>query len=270
MIRATVSLTIILALAAAGLVLSPATSPLLAAPETAVTAAPEEAADAQEKTSQSPQGVSPADPSIEQPRMDEWVCSKCGATNVCPKPGYGKRKGYYGGPMLAPGAEGARCAKGAKGHRARAARPGRGCGMKGQGLHRGHGMCDGHGRKGRGRGMMGHNKGVAAERMLKHATELELTDDQIGKLEMLAYETKKQVIGLHADIEREQLEVQKQMRSGSDDSTQIKRHLSAISKARLGIQEAKIDNLFKARKILTKEQKAMVKENHPRLGRILD
>ena len=257
MIRATVSLIILLALAAAGLVLSPATSP--------VSAAPEEVAVAQQKTSQSPQEVSPADPSIEQPRMDDWVCSKCGATNACPNPGYRKHKGHYGGPMLAPGAKGAKGARGARGHRARAAR--RDCGERcGSGRHGGRAGMGMH----RGHGMMGHGDGVAADRMLKHATELKLTDDQIGKLEMLSYEVKKQMIGLHADIEREQLEVKKQMQSGSDDPTQIKRHLSAISKARLGIQEAKIDNLFKSRKILTNEQKAMVKENHPRLGRILD
>jgi Spy/CpxP family protein refolding chaperone len=117
---------------------------------------------------------------------------------------------------------------------------------------------------------MGHGRGVAAERMLRHGSELGLSDNQIAKLEMLSYETKKRLIDLHADIDREQLEVHKRICSGDDDLTQIKRHLTAISKARVGIQEAKIENLFESRKILTDEQKEMVKEKHPRLGRMLD
>jgi Spy/CpxP family protein refolding chaperone len=250
------------ALAAAGLILSPATPPNLGTPEAfaqasaSESAAPDLAADAQKTTSQSPQGVSPKDPSIEPPATDEWVCPKCGAVNPCPRGEYGQRKHRHGGPMLAPGEPGGKGVRGGRGVRAQRgqARYGR---HSGRGIHRGHGI-------------MGHGDGVAAERMLRHAPELKLTDDQIGKLEMLAYETKKRMIGLRADIEREQLEVHKQMRSGSEDLTQIKRHLSAISSARVGIQEAKIDNLFKARRILTEEQKAMVKENHPRLGRILD
>jgi Spy/CpxP family protein refolding chaperone len=231
--RAVFSLmTPILALAAAGLIVGPATSPASAAPETVTYT--------QEATSQSPQGVSPADPSIKPPDTGEWVCSQCGRVNVCPNPGYQRHKGRHGGPMLAPGHRGAKGARGARGQR------------------------------GHGHGMKGHGGGVAADRMLRHSADLKLTDDQIGRLEMLSYETKKRMIDLHADIELEQLEVKKRMQSGSDDLTQIKRHLSAISKAKLSIQEARIENLFEARKVLTKEQKEMVKENHPRLGRILD
>jgi Spy/CpxP family protein refolding chaperone len=227
-------------LAAAGLIAGPATPPASAASEVV--------ANGQETPPPAPQGVSPADPSIEPPNMDEWICPHCGRVNDCPKAGYKGRKARFGGPMLAPGQKGRECARGARDQR---------------------GMAR-HGRGMRGSGLRGHGNGVAAERMLRHAPELKLTDDQIGKLEMLAYETKKRMIDLHADVERERLEIKKQMQSGSDDLTQIKRHLSAISKSRLAMQEAKIENLFAARKLLTDEQKEMVKKNHPRMGRILD
>ena len=111
---------------------------------------------------------------------------------------------------------------------------------------------------------------MAADRILKFSSELDLTDKQIAELETLSYETKKKLIDLHADIEKEQLEVRNRLRSGSEDMTQIKRHLSAVAKAQSEIKASKITNLFEARKVLTEEQKKLIKEKHPRVGMILD
>jgi Spy/CpxP family protein refolding chaperone len=227
---------------------------------TSASTAPAVVADSQETPPQAPQGVSPADPSIKPPVTGEWYCWRCGAGN--PNQG-AKYKGRHGGPMLAQGAKGAQGARGQRGFAAR-----QGCGKHSKSMHDG-GMM-GRGKGMRGDGMMGHGKGVAADRMLRQASELNLTDDQTAKLEALAYETKKRLIDLHADIEIEQLEVHKQLQSGSEDLTQIKRHWSAIAKAQVDIKEAQITNLFEARKLLTTEQKEMVKERHPRLGMILD
>jgi len=144
------------------------------------------------------------------------------------------------------------------------------------GPHRDMGLGGGHGRGDGGdrRGFDGDGprfRGtIAAERMLRHAAGLNLTDDQMEKLETLAYETQKALVDLHSEIEKEQLEIQNIFRSGSDDLTLIKRHVNAVSKARADIQEARIVNLFEARKILTADQKKLVKEKHPRLGMILD
>ena len=111
---------------------------------------------------------------------------------------------------------------------------------------------------------------IAAERIVRFSAELDLTNKQIAKLETLSYETKKKLIDLHADIEKERLEVRNRLRSGSEDLTQIKRHLSAVAKAQVAIKEAKIANLFEARKVLTDEQKKLVREKHPRMGMIFD
>jgi Spy/CpxP family protein refolding chaperone len=199
-----------------------------------------------------PKGVSGATPDIKPPVSDR-VCPKCGAE--LPR----KYRRGYGGPQL-----GARDGRpGVRGERA--------CGERFRGDRRcgpRHGRAD---RPGRGRpGGRGIGRGVAADRMLRHANELDLTDDQIGKLEMLSYEAKKKMIDLRADIEKEQLELQNRIKSNAEDMAQIKRHLSAIAKAKTGIQEVKIENLFSVRKVLTDEQKELIKKRHPRKGMILD
>jgi Spy/CpxP family protein refolding chaperone len=111
---------------------------------------------------------------------------------------------------------------------------------------------------------------VAADRILRSSAELGLTDEQTKKLETLSFETKEKLIDLHASIEKERLKVRERMQSGTNDLTQIKRHLNAIAKAQVEVKEARIANLFDARKVLTNEQKGLLKEKHPRLGMTLD
>ncbi|UCG53378.1 MAG: Spy/CpxP family protein refolding chaperone [Candidatus Latescibacterota bacterium] len=246
-------IVLVFAVAVAGPALGPAKAVMSAVPE---------AVDNDQETPPPPQkGTSPADPSIQPPNVGDWCCSRC-----CSCGPRGKRYGKKGlhGPMLAQpgmkGEPGERCLGGCCGH-GKGHRFNRGHGVgKGCGVGRGHGFGKRH----------GHGIGNAAERMLRHAPELGLTEDQIAKLETLSHDTKKQLIDLRADIEKEQLEVHKKIRSGSDDLTQIKRHLSAIAKARADIQAAKIASLFEARKLLTDDQKKLIKEKHPRMGMILD
>jgi Spy/CpxP family protein refolding chaperone len=236
------------------------------------------AASDQETPPPPPKGVSGATPDIKPPAMDNWVCPNCGAESPQHKrrykkghgaPQLGAQAGHRGGSQYGGGQRGG-------GHWG-----GHGDGFCGPRQGRGHEFGQGDGRCGPGMGQ-GHGKGhgafaghgprsgVAAERMLRHANKLDLTDDQIAKLEMLSFEAKKKLIDLHASIEKEQLELKNRIRSDAEDMTQIKRHLSAISNARTGIQEVKIANLFAARKILTDEQKKLVKEAHPRMGMIVD
>lgn len=212
-----------------------------------------------------PEPVSPADPATPPPDARRWVCPACGAE--CPGPVHGYRghydKGAYGGPQLGPGQAWNRPGRqgrdgDARGHRAgRAGRPGD------RGLRAPRGMAPGI----HGHGIRG---GVAADMMLRHAADLKLTDSQIEKLERLASDAKKELVDLRAEMEKSEIELQSLMASGSDDMTQIKRHLQAVSNARVGIQEARIAHLFAARGVLTDKQKEMVKEEFPRLGRILD
>lgn len=200
-----------------------------------------------------PQGVSGATPDIRPPAPDTWMCPKCGEASPYQK----RHKQRMGRPQFGAHAEGHESLRG-------------GCGDGFCGHRKGH-------RHGFGRGHehgrfedRGARRGVAADRILRNAGALELTDDQIAKLEKLSYEAKKKLIDLHASIEKEQLELKNRIRSDSEDMTQIKKHLSAISSANAGIQEVKIANLFAARKILTAEQKELVKERHPRMGMDLD
>ncbi len=198
---------------------------------------------------QAPQGVSGATPDIRPPAADGWVCPKCGAEGPYQKR-YKKRTGR---PQFNAQDQGRRGQRSDRGDRYCGPRKGRSRGQ-GQGRGAGHGV----------------QRGVAADRMLRHANTLQLTDDQIASLEMLSYEAKKKMIDLRSSIEKEQLELKNRIRSDAEDMTQIKRHLSAISSAKVGIQEVKISNMFAARKILTDEQKEIVKEKHPRMGMNLD
>jgi Spy/CpxP family protein refolding chaperone len=116
----------------------------------------------------------------------------------------------------------------------------------------------------------GPREGVAADMMLRRASALELTQDQIGKLEGLAAETKKKLIDLRAEMEKSRLDMRSLLRSESEDLAQVKKQMGALSKARADMQEARITHLFEARKVLTAEQKKMVKEKFPRMGWSID
>lgn len=112
--------------------------------------------------------------------------------------------------------------------------------------------------------------GNPAERLLRNAEELKLSDEQIATLKKLSFETQKTLVDLHAVIEKEQLEIRNSLQSGNDDLAAIKSHLSAVSQARADIQAARIANLFDAKKVLTEKQKKAIKEEFPRLGEMLD
>jgi Spy/CpxP family protein refolding chaperone len=116
----------------------------------------------------------------------------------------------------------------------------------------------------------GHGGGFAAEMLIRRAEDLKLTEDQIGKLETIAYEAKRKLVDLHAEIEKSEIEIQALLGSDSEDMTGIRQHLGAASRARAEIQETRIASLFEARKVLTAEQKKMLKAEFPRLGRIID
>jgi len=257
-----------------------AASPTLAADE----ASP--AAVADEPQTPPPPGVSPKDPAVNPPDTDGWRCPRCGA--ALPRHAWGG-KGAYGRPELGAGQGGhahgwAQDSK-AQAGRARPGRYGRAgdeqcCGM-GPGHHK-HGFVRGgvcrpgprDGFPGRamrgGRGAPGMGAGNPAERLLRNAEELKLTVEQVGALEKVSFETQKTLVDLHAQIEKEQLEIKNLLQSGTDDLAAVKVHLDAVSRARADVQTVRIENLFEARKILTEKQKKMIKEDFPRLGEMLD
>ena len=217
--------------------------------------------DPQAAPPQKPEAVSPANPSIQPPDLGQGRCM-CGCP-CCMGKAWPQawKKGRIGRPQLGAGhmrGEGAGPMGG----------PGEAPGPMGFGMGRGVGeraeMGSRHGFDAGPRG------GIAAERILRHAADLKLTDEQIKRLEALNHDTEAKLIDLRADIEKGELEIRNELQSGGDDLAKIKRYLDSVSKARAGVQEARIANFFDARKILTDEQKKMVKDAFPRLGMMLD
>jgi Spy/CpxP family protein refolding chaperone len=109
---------------------------------------------------------------------------------------------------------------------------------------------------------------VPAERILKHGTRLNLTEEQVTKLEELAHDAKARLIDLRADMAKERLELQRLRQSDSEDIAQFKKHFNAMSKLRVEVQEIRLMNRIEAKKVLTDEQKRLLKEKSPRRGMI--
>jgi hypothetical protein len=188
---------------------------------------------AQKETEKSPaaQGVSPADPKTEMPTVkDDWYCWRCGATNPYPKKHY---KDRLHRPMMAPGARGA-----------------------------------GRGREMRHRPRRGAN--LAADRVLRHGDELELTDDQAKRLETLAFDTKSKLIDLHAKLDKEQLELRRMIETGTDDMKKIRRQLDVVSEKRVDIQSEKLGSWMETKKILSDDQKKMIEQRFRDLAAPID
>jgi Spy/CpxP family protein refolding chaperone len=163
--------------------------------------------------------------------VDEWACPRCGAACRGPR---GRHRGRF---------------------------------ATGSGPHGKHGQ-KGWGRHHGPRGPRG--PGLAAERFLRHASDLKLSDDQIEKLESLAYDAKTKLIDLHAEMEKGHLAMRQMLQSDSDDLTTMKRRLNDMAKKHTDIQELKLTNLIASKKVLTDEQKKMIKKQFPRMGRVLD
>jgi len=102
--------------------------------------------------------------------------------------------------------------------------------------------------------------------MLRGATGLELTDDQVTQLEQLSYDTKSKLIDLESSLEKARLEMGRQMESDGDDLSAMKKQLDSMAKIKVDIQELKLKNWIDAKNVLTDEQKQKVKDKAPRFG----
>ncbi|MFQ5511325.1 MAG: Spy/CpxP family protein refolding chaperone [Candidatus Krumholzibacteriia bacterium] len=112
--------------------------------------------------------------------------------------------------------------------------------------------------------------GIAADRLLRHAAMLELTEDQVARLSELAYETKRDLIDLRAGLQKARLELQRLMRSGTEDMTRIRRQLNQVAKKRVDLEEARIAHWIDSRKVLNDAQRKRIQGEHPRLDRWRD
>lgn len=116
------------------------------------------------------------------------------------------------------------------------------------------------------RGGFGGGTGVPADRMLRGATGLELTDDQVAQLEKLSYDTKSKLIDLESSLKKARLEMGRQMESDGDDLSAMKKQLDSMAKIKVDIQEMKLKNWIDAKNVLTDEQRQKVKDHSPRFG----
>jgi Spy/CpxP family protein refolding chaperone len=242
----------------------------------------------QDRQTPPPPGVSPKDPAMDTPNMDGWRCPRCGA--ALPRHARGG-KAQYGRPELGSGwgrhPEAQARGQGPKAERSRPGRYGRAGDDRccAEGPARMHRHSGGPGPRGgferpapragfSGRGMRGgvdgKGGGIPAQRLLRNAEALKLTDEQIAALEKLSFETQKTMVDVRAEIDREHLELKNLLDSGSNDLSAVKAHLTAASQARAEMQAARIENLFESRKVLTEKQKKAIKEDFPRLGTLLD
>lgn len=166
------------------------------------------------------------------PGQATFKCPRCGAE--CPRPHGWAGRGTWG-------------QKGRRGH---------GREFAGRGSRHGFGE----------RGRSGRGDGVPADRMLRHDSALDLSDDQVTQLEKLAYDAKSKLIDLQSDLEKAQLEMRRQMETDGDNLSAMKGHLESMSKIRVSIQELKLKNWIDAKSVLTDEQKLNIKDRHPRFG----
>jgi Spy/CpxP family protein refolding chaperone len=107
---------------------------------------------------------------------------------------------------------------------------------------------------------------VPADRLLRGANGLELTDDQVTQIEQLSYDTKSKLIDLESSLEKARLEMKRQMESDGDDLSAMKKQLDSMAKIKVDIQELKLKNWIDAKKVLTDAQKQKVKDQFPRFG----
>ena len=112
--------------------------------------------------------------------------------------------------------------------------------------------------------------GMAAMRILWHAEELDLNEQQVAQLEELALDARKQMVDLRAAIEKGSLEIEEQMYADGDDITTFRKHLNSLAQKRVDVQELRLRNWIAVKKILTDDQKEMIRKMHPRMGGFLD
>ena len=107
-------------------------------------------------------------------------------------------------------------------------------------------------------GMGGQAGGGNLQRLLRSPEvqkELGLTEDQLKKLEEVAFSAGKAAIQERANLQVQRLELARLMRADSPDRSAIDKKLQEISQADLGLSRARVNALLDARGVLTKPQR---------------
>jgi Spy/CpxP family protein refolding chaperone len=165
-------------------------------------------------------------PDGEDTEKRTWQCPRCGAD--CPIPAGRQVRGRYG-------------SRGAQ------------RGARGRAAPSGH-----YGRDQRGAGLL--------SQALLRSKRLELSDEQIGRLEKLTYDAKSKMIDLNSDLDKARLEMRREFDADSDDLSAMKKQLDAVAKKRVNIQELKLQNWLDSKNVLTEEQRKVLGKKQLRMG----
>ena len=90
--------------------------------------------------------------------------------------------------------------------------------------------------------------------ILMAADKLELTDQQIDKLEDLGYQHKKEMISKHAAVKEAKLELGELMRKADVSEKAAMGRQEKVLQAKADVAKAKLKHKLAARKVLTEEQ----------------
>lgn len=94
--------------------------------------------------------------------------------------------------------------------------------------------------------------------------DMKLTADQESKMEALHMNHKKEMIKIEADIDTKEVDLKAAMKS--DDFAKAKQLTSEIARLKESIALKRIDMMEGMSKILTKEQREMMKDRHSMMG----
>jgi len=134
-----------------------------------------------------------------------------------------------------------------------------GQGMMGCGKHGGQGMMEcgmrGHGRMGRDMGDCGGGAGLAQFRK-----ELDLSNDQVERLEQLKLNHRMNMIGARADVERAELRLKELLRKDDASTQEVGQAIDQVAQLRAGIQKQCYSQRQECLSVLTDAQKEKLRQ----------
>lgn len=104
-------------------------------------------------------------------------------------------------------------------------------------------------------------EGMGIERLLRHAEDLKLTDQQQSQLEKLSREFRLAQIDRRAELAKSELELRDLMRDAEpSDQAMIDAAIDNVADLRAGMQKARVKQRLAVQSILTDEQEAQIRE----------
>ncbi len=107
-------------------------------------------------------------------------------------------------------------------------------------------------------------RGLPANRILRNATRLDLSENQISSLRELGHNGRLLLIDLKADLDKTRVEMKRLMQGDAENTAAIKKQMRTLADKRLVIQELKLENWIDSRKLLTDNQKEIISDCFPR------